>query len=61
MPRFSSNEVLTIDKIKDDEFTHERVAISIARKLKRINLIDVLSDPFNSPLCANLHSIRRRS
>jgi hypothetical protein len=33
----------------DDEFTHECLAIRIARKLKAIDAIDVLSDLFIRP------------
>jgi putative transposase len=40
-----------------DEFTHECLAIRINRKLKAIDIINVLSDPVN--LRARPHSIRQ--
>ena len=44
-----------------DEFTHESLAIRVARKLKAIDVIDVLSDLFIAARSAGAHSIRQRA
>ena len=41
-----------------DEFTHERLAIRIARKLRAIDVIDVLSDLFHLTRCPRSHPVR---
>ena len=43
-----------------DEFTHESLAIRVARKLKAIDVIDVLSDLFIAARSAGAHPLRQR-
>ena len=44
-----------------DEFTHECLAIRIDRRLKSADVIDVLSDQFDSAWRARTHPIRQRT
>ena len=44
-----------------DEFTHECLAIRVARKLKAIDVIDVLSDLFILRGVPGSHPVRQRT